>query len=487
MKLSQFDANVNRNIEQAHIAPTGTLQAYGADTRGLEGTIAAIGQLGEAYRKQWLKDQNDKVFDAVNEWNAANDLTLNDEKNGLFYTMQGKKAEGMEDAWTSEESKFRQQILEKYKLDTAYAREAFNRQIEPVIRSTKNIIDKHQREQMESYTGNQNTLDIQNTSNIISADPENAAGNIAALRERIQSRCAGLGMSPEAAEVSWNKTLNAMESDTLSAIGKDDYERGLDLCNTFDAYGADKNVTKKYREVFSGMKIQKTSADLFDSWSANHPEEKYKTPQEQLEDFRKENPFVPLGDNSALGRIGNTIAKELGWDPSLGYAVADFESGGGDAAPGNNYFGHKWDGEGDYQELNTREVDDNGNEYYTKAKFKVYNSPEESAMDYVKWIKDHCTPEEIASVKTADDVAHIMKAHSYYTDSEKTYADGLRARQQNYGGGLSEEQKQAQQEEADNAILAKIQKNNIEMAQRNKIKLETMTKNITDILDSRNT
>lgn len=481
MKLSQFDANVNRNIEQAHIAPTGTLQAYGADTRGLEGTIAAIGQLGDAYRKQWLKDQNDKVFDAVNEWNAANDSTLNDEKNGLFYTMQGKKAEGMEDAWTSEESKFRQQILEKYNLNTAYAREAFNRQIEPVIRSTKNIIDKHQREQMESYTANQNTLDIQNTSNIISADPENAAGNIAALRERIQSRCAGLGMSPEATEVSWNKTLNAMESDTLSAIGKEDYERGLDLCNTFDAYGADKNVTKKYREVFSGMKIQKTSADLFDSWSANHPEEKYKTPQEQLEDFRKENPFVPVGDNSALGRIGNTIAKELGWDPSLGYAVADFESGGGDAAPGNNYFGHKWDGEGDYQELNTREVDDNGNEYYTKAKFKVYNSPEESAMDYVKWIKDHCTPEEIANVKTADDVAHIMKAHSYYTDSEKTYADGLRARQQNYGGGLSEEQKQAQQEEADNAILAKIQKNNIEMAQRNKVKLETMAKNITDM------
>lgn len=57
MKLSQFDANVSRNVEQAHITPAGTLQAYGADTRGLQGFAAAIGQVGDIYRKKWLSDQ----------------------------------------------------------------------------------------------------------------------------------------------------------------------------------------------------------------------------------------------------------------------------------------------------------------------------------------------------------------------------------------------------------------------------------------------
>lgn len=481
MKLSQYNANVNRNIQQAKIVPSGSIQAYGGDTRGLQGVIAAIGQVGEEYRRRWLKDQNDKVFDAVNEWNTMNESSLNDEKKGLFNTMQGKNAEGMEDEWINQESKFRQQILEKYHLDTEYAKAAFNKQIAPAITSTRNMINKQQRAQLEAYTGNQNTLDIQNTSNLISADPENAAGNIAALRERIRSRCAGMGMDEAATEASWNKTLNAMTTESLSAIGQEDYETGLNLCNAYDAYGADKNVTKKYRKLFSKAKIQKTSSDSFEVWIENHPDLKYKTPQEQLEAYRKENPFMPTGDNSALGRIGNTIAKELGWDPSLGYAVADFESGGGEAAPGNNYFGHKWDGEGEYQELNTRELDENGNEYYVKDKFKVYNSPEDSAEDYVKWIKDHCSQEEIANVKTTDDLAHLMKAHGYYTDTEENYAAGLRARQQNYGGGMSKEERQAQQEEADNAILAKIQKSNIEMAQRNKVKLEAMRKNITDM------
>lgn len=481
MKLSQYQAGVNRNILQGKVVNPVTIESVGGDVTGSRTLGAALEQGAAFLQQQWLKNQNDKVFDAVNEWNAANDSILNDENKGLFYTMQGKDAEGMEDAWTDQEAKSRQQIMEKYHLDSTYAQEAFNRQIEPAIRSTRNIINKQQRAQMEAYTGNQNTLDISNTSNIISADPENAAGNIAALRTRIESRCAGIGMSPEATAVSWNKTLNAMTSDTLAAIGKEDYQTGLDLCDAFDAYGADKNVTKRYRKVFSDMKIQKTSADSYDSWLQDHPDEKYKSPQDQLADYRKDHPFMPEGDNSALGRIGNTIAKELGWDPSLGYAVADFESGGGEAAPGNNYFGHKWDGEGDYQELNTRELDENGNEYYTKAKFKVYSSPEESAMDYVKWIKDHCTPEEIASVKTAGDLAHLMKSHGYYTDTEENYANGLKARQQNYGSDVSEEEKQAQQEEADNAILALIQKNNIAMAQRNKAKMETLQKNITDM------
>ena len=89
------------------------------------------------------------------------------------------------------------------------------------------------------------------------------------------------------------------------------------------------------------------------------------------------------------------MQKELGWDPSWGFAIAAHESGRGESAPGNNYFGYKWDGEGEYQELNTWERDENGNAYSTTAKFKKYATPEESAMSYVNWIKTYCTPEEI--------------------------------------------------------------------------------------------
>lgn len=50
--------------------------------------------MAEIVDRQWQKDQNDKVFDALNDYEQQKNTALYDENNGLFYTMQGKSAEG---------------------------------------------------------------------------------------------------------------------------------------------------------------------------------------------------------------------------------------------------------------------------------------------------------------------------------------------------------------------------------------------------------
>ncbi|HBX25560.1 MAG TPA: hypothetical protein DEF61_04875 [Firmicutes bacterium] len=100
-------------------------------------------------------------------------------------------------------------------------------------------------------------------------------------------------------------------------------------------------------------------------------------------------------------------------------------------------------------------VDENGNEYYTKAKFKVYNTPEDAAMSYVNWIKNNCSEEEIKSVHSPSDVARLMKKHGYYTDNEDTYAAGLEARAKNYAGQASMSDEEKEQLEVNREKAAK--------------------------------
>ena len=66
MKLTQFEPQVNLNIQQAKMQVSRDLNAYGGNTQGLSALGKAIGTVGDIYFKEWQKKQDNDVIDAFN-------------------------------------------------------------------------------------------------------------------------------------------------------------------------------------------------------------------------------------------------------------------------------------------------------------------------------------------------------------------------------------------------------------------------------------
>lgn len=459
MKLTQYDSTINRNLSNAKINPITDPNAYGANVTGTEALGNALGQVIDARTKAWMKDQNDRVVDATNEYNRQINSLLYDEKNGLTNTMQGKNAEGLQAAYQQNEEKIRQQIMRQYGISSEYANRAFRNQVETSITSNLDSIDKFQRKEFLSYASNQMTEMNENAINSIVRSPDSFESVYGNMETTSRAIMAGTGMDEKSIDIKQRAILDHTAETVLSTLAaSNDYERGNTLIGQLRARGGNEVILKKYETLFTGKKVAKTTKDSAETWLNNHPEMMGKSKEEVWEAYRKENPLqLPAQSNeTALGRIGDKIAKELGWDPSWGFAIAAHESGRGESAPGNNYFGYKWDGEGEYQELNTWERDENGNAYSTTAKFKKYATPEESAMSYVNWIKTYCTPEEIKGVKSPADVVHIMKKHGYFTDHEESYAASATELAKEYSAPapMSDEEKAALEETERNSFFS---------------------------------
>lgn len=459
MKLTQYDSTINRNLSNAKINPVTDPNAYGANVTGTEALGNALGQVIDARTKAWMKDQNDRVVDATNEYNRRINSLLYDEKNGLTNTMQGKNAEGLQAAYQQNEEKIRQQIMRQYGISSEYANRAFRNQVETSITSNLDSIDKFQRKEFLSYASNQMTEMNENAINSIVRSPDSFESVYGNMETTSRAIMAGTGMDEKSIDIKQRAILDHTAETVLSTLAaSNDYERGNKLIGQLRARGGNEVILKKYETLFTGKKVAKTTKDSAETWLNNHPEMMGKSKEEVWEAYRKENPLqLPAQSNeTALGRIGDKIAKELGWDPSWGFAIAAHESGRGESAPGNNYFGYKWDGEGEYQELNTWERDENGNAYSTTAKFKKYATPEESAMSYVNWIKTYCTPEEIKGVKSPADVVHIMKKHGYFTDHEESYASSATELAKEYSAPapMSDEEKAALEETERNSFFS---------------------------------
>lgn len=489
MKLTQYDSTINRNLSNAKINPITDPNAYGANVTGTEALGNALGQVIDARTKAWMKDQNDRVVDATNEYNRQINSLLYDEKNGLTNTMQGKNAEGLQAAYQQNEEKIRQQIMRQYGISSEYANRAFRNQVETSITSNLDSIDKFQRKEFLSYASNQMTEMNENAINSIVRSPDSFESVYGNMETTSRAIMAGTGMDEKSIDIKQRAILDHTAETVLSTLAaSNDYERGNTLIGQLRARGGNEVILKKYETLFTGKKVAKTTKDSAETWLNNHPEMMGKSKEEVWEAYRKENPLqLPAQSNeTALGRIGDTIAKELGWDPSWGFAIAAHESGRGESAPGNNYFGYKWDGEGEYQELNTWERDENGNAYSTTAKFKKYATPEESAMSYVNWIKTYCTPEEIKGVKSPADVVHIMKKHGYFTDHEESYAASATELAKEYSAPapMSDEEKAALEETERNSFFSVLGEHlqakkakETEMMNNMQIQLMDMTEN----------
>lgn len=459
MQLSQFNADVNKNLSQAKVKPITDPNAFGGNTMGLEAMNKTLGIVMDQEQKRWMKDQNDRVIDATNDYQRKINSLLYDEKEGLTNVMQGKNAEGLQEAYRQNEEKIRNEIMKQYGVTSDYAREAFHKEVETSVTSHLGTIDKYQRQELLKYASNQMTETNENSINAIIRNPDSFGSVYENMETTSRAIMAGTGMDEKAIDIKLREILDHTAQTVLASLAaSNDYERGNKLIGQLRAKGGNEAVLKKYETLFTGKRIVKTTKENAGTWLDKHPEMLGKTKEEVWEAYRKENPLqLPAQPNeTALGRIGDKIAKELGWDPSWGFAIAAHESGRGESAPGNNYFGYKWDGEGEWQELNTWERDENGKAYSTTAKFKKYATPEDSAISYVNWIKTNCTPEEIKSVKSVADVVHIMKKHGYFTDHEESYAASATelAKEYTAPAPMSDEEKAALEDTERNSFLS---------------------------------
>lgn len=459
MQLSQFNADIHKNLSQAKVSPITDPNAFGGNTTGLEAMNKTLGIVIDQEQKRWMKDQNDRVIDATNDYQRKINSLLYDEKEGLTNVMQGKNAEGLQEAYRQNEEKIRNEIMKQYGVTSDYAREAFHKEVETSVTSHLGTIDKYQRQELLKYASNQMTETNENSINAIIRNPDSFGSVYENMETTSRAIMAGTGMDEKAIDSKQREILDHTAQTVLASLAaSNDYERGNKLIRQLRAKGGNEAVLKKYETLFTGKRIVKTTKENAGTWLDKNPEMLGKTKEEVWEAYRKENPLqLPAQSNeTALGRIGDKIAKELGWDLSWGFAIAAHESGRGESAPGNNYFGYKWDGEGEWQELNTWERDENGKAYSTTAKFKKYATPEDSAISYVNWIKTNCTPEEIKGVKSAADVVHIMKKHGYFTDHEESYAASATelAKEYTAPAPMSDEEKAALEDTERNSFLS---------------------------------
>ena len=455
MKLSQYDPQINRNILQGHVQAADNRAAWGGDQTGTAALGQALGNVSVTLNRAFQQKTYDDVQDAMNEYNARIHSLMNDENTGLRYTMQGKAAEGMQAAYEESERKIRDEVMQKYKINNNTAFRLFEKSVEPARLSTQKNIDSLQRVGKEQYANNQITTDTTNTLNIIAQDPELCAEQIDGLRTRFEVNRTGLGWDPKAIQVGWQGEVNKMASSVLSGRSDaEDWENVLSLIPQFRSAGADEATLSKFEKTARKYQASKQAKVDFGAYIDGHPELLDMTEEEAENAFLKEHPPVmpSRANGTPLGETGTGASKVLAdagignITPEMVVAIAAHESDGGKAAGGNNYFGIKWDGSGDYKEYDTFEVV-NGENVQTKARFQAYPDAASSGAAYAKWLLNNVSQEELKKVKSASDLVHVMKEHRYFTDKEENYQNGVAYWEKEMGGpSMSQAEWEALQE-----------------------------------------
>lgn len=488
MKLTQYEPSVNKNIEQAKMNAVTNIQAYGGTGSEWNDLGKAVNMIYAEKEKEWLRGENNKVIDATNEYNRRVNSLLYDENEGLLQTMQGKQAEQVEAIYGEKENEIRQKVIKDFGIGSQYASDAFRKQVENDITAQKLIIDKYQRGEKLKYAGNQIDAINANVVDKVAKDPD--LFNIVydgAVQQKTAIR-ASLGMDELAIAEAERKELNELAKTVLStALDTENTKQGLAAIKQLRERKADESILKKYEKIFLDKETEKTTKAQSGDFLDENPKYLNGTGEDAWAAYKKEHPLVTgTYADTPCGRIGKYIAERLGFDPSLGFAVASHESDHGKSAPRNNYFGIKWDGKGEYQELLTTERDADGNEYSTMAKFKVYNSPEESAEDFVQWMLDHTTEEERKNVKSAADLARLMKKHGYYTDKEDRYVASVSSIAPHYNDpndDISEEERAALEEKRKNAFMVQFQEKVRERQQHLANLYGEIDKQVTNLID----
>ena len=465
MKLSQYDPQVNRNILQARVQAADNPAAYGSNQSGADTLNRAIGNVAVTLDKAWQQKTYDNVQDATNEYNSRIQSLMYDENAGLKFTMQGKNAEGLQSTYEAEERKIRDEIIRKYNLGNKTAYGLFKKTVDPANNSMLRSIDGLQRVGKEQYANNQMATDEANTQNAILQDPATAVEKISEFAERYVVNRSGLGWDIAATDGGLRKSTDSISQSVLAALtDKEDYENVLNLVPKLREKGVDENILGKYERVARKNETVKTTKKSFSEFLDSTPNWENMTDLELIEAYDKKFPDTKptAADGTPLGAVGEAIVGKLreagidNIDLSSVIAVAAHESARGTSAPGNNFFGYKYTGEGKSQRLLTTEIVD-GRPVEVYADFQVYDTPEDSGRAYAQWLLNNCSADELKAVKTPGDLARLMKKHKYYTDDEEKYVNSVENLAKEYTGpDMSDEEWEALKEKKRDAMKTEL-------------------------------
>lgn len=307
MKLTQFEPQVNLNIQQAKTQVSRDLNAYGGDTQGLSAMGKAIGAAGDIYFKEWQKKQNNDVIDALNEYNRRVDVLMNDENNGLRVTMQGKNAEGIEAAYKEEEEKIYHDIAEKYKLNTDYAYTAFSQKRETAVTDSLANINKYQREQADVYAGWQLSELAQNTQNKILANPGRLSEEMDNWISLSGAIFAGRGLDEAGISAKQREAMSTMATNTLTSLAlTNEYTAGKSAVEYFRRHGMDEATLKKFSEIFEAKNMAKKEKQSISEWVKENNQNLTTTDFDTwYKEYAKNNPYSFSGSDVKGFSTGN--------------------------------------------------------------------------------------------------------------------------------------------------------------------------------------
>ena len=331
MKLSQFEPNINRNIAEGKVIPVTDSAAYGANTQESESLNRALGGLQAQLEKMWMKDQNDKVFDASNEYQQRINSLMEDEKNGLYVTLQGKSVESMQDAYQQAESKIREELISKYKLDSDYSHNAFLKQIEPSVTAQLKSIDKRQGAELDKYANNQILLSAQNTTDTILRDPTQCYTALSSLDKTTRAIMAGRGTDGAEIDVKSKNLLNEVGTKVLNEMtATGDYKNGLDTVSKLRAMGAPEDTLKKYEFNFRNLNNAQETKTNLDKFIKDNNIDLFKITDDEIwEKFNTAFPLqVPIGGGSVDDLMRAIAGQESGsTDGEVNYTAENGRTG----------------------------------------------------------------------------------------------------------------------------------------------------------------
>lgn len=109
-----------------------------------------------------------------------------------------------------------------------------------------------------------------------------------------------------------------------------------------------------------------------------------------------------------------SASKQTGLDPSIIIAQSALETGWGQHAPGNNYFGIKSHGMPNGQMLSTTEYGPNG-AYNMKESFRKYDNMGDSVQGYVDFLKSNPRYKGLLSAQGFDNQINELQKSGYAT------------------------------------------------------------------------
>ena len=161
MKLSQFQPAVSPNTIEGRVTAPGNEESYGKDVHGAEVMNNALSQVRDFADTLWVKNQNNRVIDATNDYQRRISSLMNDENEGLYVTNQGDNAERIQALYTEQEQKIRADVMKQYGISSEYANKAFMKEIEPNVTAQLSNIDRYQRVELDKAANTRiaNTMD----------------------------------------------------------------------------------------------------------------------------------------------------------------------------------------------------------------------------------------------------------------------------------------------------------------------------------------